>query len=246
MKTEIYNKAAERGVPSCVWRDGQTRRLDMILDAAGDRLQGSLLVDGCGIGTYLTALSPHVNKAVGMDIEFDRVKEASQKNERLTCGAGEYLPFASDSFDIVLSHEVLEHVQDDQLAINEIIRCLNIGGRLILFCPNRGYPFETHGIYWRGKYHFGNIPLVNYLPKKLRNKLVPHVQVYQTRDLKKLLADLPVKIVSKTVIFGAYDNIIARNPVIGKLLRRFLQSLERTPLRVLGLSHFWVVEKISK
>ncbi len=48
---------------------------------------------------------------------------------------------------------------------SEIFRVLKPGGRLVLFCPNRGYPFETHGIYWRGKYHFGNIPLVNYLPQ---------------------------------------------------------------------------------
>jgi hypothetical protein len=46
------------------------------------------------------------------------------------------------------------------------------------------------------------------------------------------------------VIFGAYDNIIARRPALGKALRAILQWFEKTPLRGLGLSHFWVVEKI--
>ena len=41
------------------------------------------------------------------------------------------------------------------------------GGRAVIFCPNRGYPFETHGIYWNGKYHFGNKFFVNYLPRTL-------------------------------------------------------------------------------
>ncbi|RMF49863.1 MAG: class I SAM-dependent methyltransferase, partial [Anaerolineae bacterium] len=45
------------------------------------------------------------------------------------------------------------------------------------------------------------------------------------------------------VVFGAYDNIIARFPAAGKALRGTLHALEQTPLRVLGLSHFWVVEK---
>jgi hypothetical protein len=45
------------------------------------------------------------------------------------------------------------------------------------------------------------------------------------------------------VIFGAYDNLVARFGAIGRLLRSVLQSLETTPLRVLGLSHYWVVEK---
>jgi hypothetical protein len=117
------------------------------------------------------------------------------------------------------------------------------GGRLALFVPNRGYPFETHGIYWRGKYHFGNIPLVNYLPHAWRDRLAPHVRVYARVDLERLFDGLPVKVVEQTVLFGAYDNIIARFKFFGKLMRNFLQLLEKTSLQRLGLSHFWVVEK---
>ncbi|NMD32026.1 MAG: class I SAM-dependent methyltransferase, partial [Chloroflexi bacterium] len=114
----------------------------------------------------------------------------------------------------------------------------------VLFCPNRGYPFETHGIYWKGKYHFGNIPLVNYLPRRWRDRLAPHVEIYPRRSLEALFAGLPVRFVTRTVVFGAYDNIIARRPRLGRLLRGLLQWLEKTPLRALGLSHFWVVEKV--
>jgi len=170
--------------------------------------------------------------------------EAHAKAGQVICAAGEFLPFPQDFFDLILSHEVLEHVQDDQLAINEVVRCLRPGGRLVLFVPNRGYPFETHGVYWQGKYHFGNIPLVNWLPRKWRDRLAPHVNVYSRRDLEKLFAGLPLKYISRTVVFGAYDNIIARAPALGKLLRYILQWLEKTPLRGLGLSQFWVVEKV--
>jgi len=114
----------------------------------------------------------------------------------------------------------------------------------MLFVPNRGYPFETHGIYWRGNYYFGNKPFVNYLPRVWRNKLAPHVKVYTKQDLTKLFNGLPVKFIERTVIFGAYDNIIARFGAFGKILRGILQFLERTPLKVLGLSHFWVLEKL--
>jgi len=47
-----------------------------------------------------------------------------------------------------------------------------------------------------------------------------------------------------TLIFGAYENLIARFGPLGKLLRAILQALEMTPLNIFGLSHFWVVEKI--
>jgi len=237
-------KAAERGEPSHVWRAGQQRRLNMIREAAGERLNGKVFVDGCGLGAYLEKLAPSANPAIGLDIEHERTVEARQKTPRVVCGAGEFLPFPADSFDLILSHEVLEHVQDDQAAIREMVRTLTTGGRLVLFCPNRGYPFETHGMYWRGKYRFGNIPLINYLPRKWRDRLAPHVEVYSRRDLERLFAGLPVKFVSRKIIFGAYDNIIARSPLLGSALRRLLQWLERTPLRALGLSHFWVVEKI--
>ena len=54
-----------------------------------------------------------------------------------------------------------------------------------------------------------------------------------------------MKVLEKTIIFGAYDNLIARFGLLGKFLRLVLQTLERTPLRGMGLSHFWVVEKVS-
>jgi SAM-dependent methyltransferase len=239
----ISDKAALRGEPSYVWRAGQERRLEMIRSGAGDRVYGQVLVDGCGVGSYLSRLVEQAMLAVGLDIELERALEARQKSAAVTCGNGEQLPFPPDHFDLILSHEVIEHVGDDRAAMREIFRVLKPGGRLVLFCPNRGYPFETHGIYWHGKYHFGNIPLVNYLPHRLRDRLAPHVKVYNTSDLNGLLSGLPTRMIDRRIVFGAYDNIIERHPRLGKTLRAFLQALEKTPFRFFGLSHYWVVEK---
>ena len=245
MNPEQYgDKAALRGVPSLVWRAGQDRRLAMIRSAAGPRSRGTVLIDGCGTGAYLARMAGDARLISGLDIEWDRAREAWQRVPTVLCAVGEHLPYADNTFDLILSHEVLEHVQNDRLTLAEIARTLAPGGRLVLFCPNRAYPFETHGIYWRGRYHFGNIPLVNYLPRRWRDRLAPHVNVYTTRDLERLLAGLPVKIVQRTIVFGAYDNIISRWPVFGRALRDVLQFLENTPLRIFGLSHFWVVEKV--
>ena len=237
-------KAALRGEPSYVWRKGQDRRLQLILQAGGELLQGRVLENGCGIGMYVRHLEPYTGKIIGLEFDFDRAREAGDITDCIVNSAGESLPFPGGFFDFILSHEVLEHVFDDRVALQEMVRTLRSGGRLALFCPNRGYPFETHGIYWRGRYRFGNIPLVNYLPRRVRDRLAPHVRVYTRRDLDKLFAGLPVKVIERRVIFGAYDNIINRNPRFGRMLRNLLQSLEHGPLQVFGLSHFWVIEKI--
>lgn len=244
MAERDLQKAALRGEASYVWRAGQERRLKMIQMAAEGRLRGRILENGCGIGLYLERLAAQGGVAIGLEIDLERATEARERSDHILAGLGERLPFPADTFDLILSHEVLEHVQDDRAAVIEMVRTLKPGGRLLIFVPNRGYPFETHGIYWRGKYAFGNIPLVNYLPRSLRDRLAPHVRTYARRDLEKLFTGLPVRFVERTVIFGAYDNIITRWPRLGRMLRAALHALEKTPARILGLSHFWVVEKL--
>jgi SAM-dependent methyltransferase len=244
MDERDLHKAALRGEPSYVWRAGQQRRLDMILRAAGERIHGVILENGCGIGMYVEKLSTFGSRLLGLEFDFERANQAHLRSTQIINAAGEWLPLPSSTFDLILSHEVIEHVQDDRAAICEMIRILKPGGRVVIFCPNRGYPFETHGIYWKGEYFFGNKFFVNYLPRNLRNKLAPHVRVYSNRDLLKLFDGLQVKFIERTVIFGAYDNLIARFGMLGKILRLILQFLEATPFRRFGLSHFWVVEKI--
>ena len=244
MTERDMHKAALRGEPSYVWRVGQERRLEMIVHAAGERIRGRILENGCGVGMYVEHLTPFGGEVVGLEYDFERATDAGSRSMRILNAAGEAIPHPASTFDLILSHEVLEHVQDDAQAVREMIRVLRPGGRAVIFVPNRGYPFETHGIYWKGKYYFGNKPFVNYLPRAWRDRLASHVKVYSRRDMEKLFEGLPVNFVERTMVFGAYDNLIARFGAFGKVLRGILQFLEKTPLKMLGLSQFWVVEKL--
>ncbi len=244
MTQRDFSKAALCGEPSYVWREGQQRRLEMISRFAGERVHERVLENGCGVGMYVEKLTSLGADVIGLEYDFERALDARISSDKIINAAGESIPLPASTFDLILSHEVIEHVQDDRAAIEEMVRVLKIGGRAVFFCPNRGYPFETHGIFWKGKYYFGNKLFVNYLPRVLRDKLAPHVRVYSRRDMQKLFDGLPVIFIERTVIFGAYDNIIVRFGALGKFLRAGLQLLEATPLRGFGLSHFWVVEKI--
>jgi SAM-dependent methyltransferase len=210
-------------------------------------LNGRLLDNGCGLGTYLAAfgrINPD-NLRIGLEIEHDRAVEALDSAEGVTQGVGEQMPFADHSFDFVFSNEVIEHVADDRLYAAEMVRVTKPGGRILLFCPNRWYPVEQHGIYWLGRYKFGNIPLVNYLPDFLRNRLAPHVRTYTTADLRCVFQGLAVRELYHGRIFGGYDNIENRLPRFGRWLKRVLYTAEKTPLAAFGISHLLVLEKTS-
>ncbi|MCB8917379.1 MAG: class I SAM-dependent methyltransferase [Ardenticatenaceae bacterium] len=235
------DKAALRGEPGYVWRSGQERRLSMIRQWAD--LSGRVLDNGCGLGTYLHAFGAHTTHRFGIEVEFDRAVQALPTATGIIQAVGERLPFASGSFDVVFSNEVIEHVADDRLYAAEMVRITRPGGRILLFCPNRWYPVEQHGIYWRGQYKFGNIPLVNYLPNPLRNRLAPHVRTYTAGGLRRLFNPLPVQVLHHSCIFGGYDNIEYRHPRLGHWLKQTLYTAEKTPFQALGISHWLVLEK---
>jgi SAM-dependent methyltransferase len=237
--------AAARGEPSYVWRAGQERRLQMI--AQWTKLDdATVLIDGCGLGMYAEQIGRRYRARVeALDIEAPRVAEAQVHTPHALIAAAEALPYASNTFDTLLSHEVIEHVQDDRAAAVEMVRVLKVGGRALLFAPNRWYPFETHGHYWHGQYHFGNTPLINYLPDVWRNQLAPHVRAYTGRGIRKLFDGQPVRVVHHARVYGGYDNIIARLGAAGKIIRDSLYAFEGTPLDILGLSHLLVIEKTT-
>ena len=236
--------AASRGLPSAVWRAGQDRRLAMIRHFG--RPTGARALDiGCGLGMYTRRLAEDGATAFGLEVEWARAREARAGGLDVFAGVSEALPFASGSLDLLLLHEVLEHVADDRATAVEIGRVLAPGGRALIFVPNRLWPFETHGIWWRGRYRFGNIPLVNYLPDPLRNRLAPHVRVYTAAGLRDVFADLPLRVLHHGQIYPGYDKLAARRPVLGRLLRAVTYALERTPLQRFGLSHMLVLERVK-
>lgn len=240
------DKSALRGNPSYVWRAGQERRLQMVRRWVP--LEGRRVLDvGCGLGMYTAAFRRYTPDVYGVEIEWERARRAWKEGRSagVAVAPGEALPFPDQSFDLVFNHEVLEHVADDARVAAEMVRVCRVGGHVVTFCPNRWYPFETHGCYWRGRYSFGNKPFINYLPDPLRNRLAPHVRAYTARRLWRLFAEQPVRRVYHGRVFAGYDNIVARWPAFGRWLQRVSYALERTPLQVLGLSHLMVVERVE-
>ncbi len=243
------DKSIRLGHPSYVWRFGQDRRLDLIRRCV--RLEGARILDvGCGIGAYVEKFRALDADAFGVDVDFEKLDEARRDKQSrmasrpsLAVSVSETLPFAENTFDAVLLHEVIEHVDNDRETIREAHRVAKRGGSVIVFAPNRLYPFETHGAYFGKHYVFGNIPCVGYLPDSLRRKFAPHVRAYRGRDLRALFAGLDGEIVTHTQIYPGYDKIARRSALLARVLRGVTYFFEHTPLHAFGLSHFVVWRK---
>lgn len=235
---------AIRGRPSYVWRFGQQRRLELVRQSV--RLENARIIDiGCGVGMYLEAFLRFSSSVFGTEIEFDRAIESRRIAPCVAVAAAELLPFKDNSFDVAFLHEVIEHVSDDRQTIRETFRIVRPGGHIVIFAPNRLYPFETHGVYWKERYVFGNIPLVNYLPSRLRNKLAHHVRAYTVCDIKRLFDGLKIEFKIFTQVYPGFDKLALRSGVASDAFRRILYYAETTPLKMFGLSHF-VVAQVQK
>ncbi len=238
------DKAIRLGHPSYVWRFGQDRRLDLIRNHVP--LEGARVLDvGCGIGAYLDKFRALTAEGFGVDVDAEKL-ESARRDKMLTTIAlavSERLPFPDNTFDAVLLHEVIEHVSDDRLTIREAHRVAKQGAAVLIFAPNRLYPFETHGVYLGKRYIFGNIPLIGYLPNSLRRIFAPHVRAYRSQDINALFDGLEGEKVLHTQIYPGYDKIARRHQRVSDLFRRVTYFLESTPLRGFGLSHFVVWRK---
>ncbi len=236
-------EAARLGNPSFVWRFGQERRLAIIERHAS--LAGRRALDlGCGLGEYVRGFERLGADALGADIEWPRLVEARERGTKgLLAAAGETLPFRDAALDVVVLNEVIEHVADDQATMREVGRVLAPGGVCVIFAPNRLYPFETHGIYWRGTYRFGNYPFVNWLPRALRNRFVPHARVYGRGDWARVFEGSNLEVVSHGYVYPGFDNIVARWPLVGRVLRTLCYWAESSWFARFGLSHLIVLRR---
>jgi len=243
MVATVDAKAIRLGHPSYVWRSGQDRRLTQIRQYV--TLEDRRILDiGCGLGMYVDKFRRFSDDVHGVDIDPEKVAQASQWLPNIQVAPAEHLPYADGEFDVILLNEVIEHVDDDRMAILEAYRVVAPGGHIVVYAPNRLYPFETHGFFFGGKYHGPcNLPiLANWVPNFVRNYFAPHVRIYTQAEVTDLFDGLNVEFVVQSHIFPGCDNWAERG-FMGRLFRDVMHLVEHSPLRCFGISHFVIARK---
>jgi SAM-dependent methyltransferase len=190
---------------------------------------------GCGNGAFTLLLSEGFTRAVGIDVEFSRLRafRSKSRNAFVLQMSAEQMGFPGETFDMITAIEVIEHIPNLANALVEVKRLLKPKGAFCITCPNRLFPFETHGIRWRGREIGGRFPLLPYLPW-LHSRLAL-ARALTVRELDSLLLPLGFERVGLDFAFPTFE----RGSRMGKMMRPFrnlMRFLEHTPLRIFGVS----------
>jgi len=141
-----------------------------------DKPNIKVLEVGCGNGKFLNSIMEHNPSAdlYGCDIRHPTADYTfSFKN----IFPGQPLPYLSDSFDVIILMDVLEHVKNYRFLLSEIDRILDNNGTFIGFVPCEGETFSAYSLY---KLLLGN---------KLYTQTKDHINQFKRGEVYSLLKD---------------------------------------------------------
>lgn len=114
------------------------------LDRLGMKKNQRVLDVGCGQGLFLARMSGAYGvKGVGIDVSRESIKHANEKyadrNISFNAANSTKIPFNKETFNYVVSFDVLEHITDQDKAVAEMMRVLKPGGKLLIYTLSKNY-----------------------------------------------------------------------------------------------------------
>jgi len=149
------------------------QRLFFAYEQAAKLTKGNLLEIGCGVGRGMEVMINSCAHYTGLDKNEDLLNELQQIYQHATFIHQNIPPLYNledNTFDWVITFQVIEHIQNDDLFIKEIYRVLKPGGKVIVTTPNKKLSLT------RNPWH-----IREYFPKELENLLKKY---FNKLDLK--------------------------------------------------------------
>lgn len=148
----MERSSASHAILEASSRKRKAAKIQAILSLVTDFSNSSVLDIGTGSGHIAHELSKNAQKVDSIDVVDER-KET--RGYEFSLARDEKLPYASQSFDIVISNHVIEHTKDQRRHIAEIMRVLKPGGFVYLATPNK---------FWLSDPHY-KLAFINWLPR---------------------------------------------------------------------------------
>lgn len=174
---------ADREWQAAVWGNYDSNKEFLRRVALVFKRGSAILEIGCGKGMLLNSLQKLGHNVTGIDVDPGAIEacRASFPGVDAQVGSGDLLAFPAESFDVVLSFDVFEHIRDSDCHLREVKRVLKPDGVYLLQTPNKwtNVPFEILR-YWH-KYRMG--PVAGY-----RELLKEHCSLHNYWELRRRFA----------------------------------------------------------
>ncbi len=191
---------------------------------------------GCASGRQLFKISKQIKQGYGVDISqsfINKALEYKNKNKILNVEFSqaviEELPFNDGYFDKIVCSEVLEHVFNKDVALQEVLRVLRVGAILIVTVPN----LNSDGTLWGKFLRFIKIskfkPLENFSKEEFYKHGDAHVREFDKNNLVNWVKENDLEVLDiKSVSFvdGPYFDFLLRILLHIFFLRALLIKIE--------------------
>jgi 2-polyprenyl-3-methyl-5-hydroxy-6-metoxy-1,4-benzoquinol methylase len=167
-----------------------------------------IVVDvGCGAGTGLTSMFDGALRSclIGVDLSRDSLLRASERGvapvESDIDGCS--LPFRTDSVDVVVLDEILEHVAHTDILVDEAFRILKPNGVLLVSTPNLASWFNRIALIFGIQPAFSEVSYRKIYGRP-GTEVVGHLRLFTARSLRSFLSESGFRVEKFSgVSFGA-------------------------------------------
>jgi uncharacterized protein (TIRG00374 family) len=135
-----------------VQRYFQRRKTDIITNILAMEKHDILIDIGCGSGVQVKEIGKMgYSLAIGIDINMNAIRfarERSLPDAEFIIADSQYLPIKSSRADKIICAEIIEHLKNPQLLVNEIGRVLKNGGTVVITTPNDNSVWGIYEFFW--------------------------------------------------------------------------------------------------
>ena len=164
------------------WYVGKRKIVSGLLEKFISKKDNRILDIGCGTGIVLKMLNKY-GLASGLDISQDALSFCKERGlNSLFLGSATSLPFSDETFSLVTALDILEHIEDDTLALREIRRVLKKGGLAIINIPAFPNVCSSHDISLGHKRRYTFIELEKEVTYVVKTK---DVKYFSKENIKK-------------------------------------------------------------
>lgn len=191
---------------------------------------------GCGNGFITELVATDFDEVVGIDVEVGRLEDfrahaADRSNWKILSMSAANLAFPNEFFSLVTSFEVLEHVEDLDATVREIVRVCRHGGVIVISVPQVWFPFENHGVRIGNRIYAHKVPLLPYI--RPLHKKWSLARVFSSSEMDQLFIPEGTELLGTGYAAPQFERAAAQADsweAKVSFLRPILDSCERIPI----------------